>query len=52
MFQLLYHFLDAGDADGKGRIRKRELFQACATLKVTYNVVMVPPGCQNFFSNI
>jgi hypothetical protein len=28
------YYFSVGDADGKGNIRKQELFQACVSLKV------------------
>ncbi|KAI9110970.1 hypothetical protein K1719_018090 [Acacia pycnantha] len=41
LVSILYSFFDAGDADSKGSTRKRELFQACATLKVPMQQVKV-----------
>ncbi|KAF8040424.1 hypothetical protein BT93_B2604 [Corymbia citriodora subsp. variegata] len=45
--------LSVGDADGKGNIRKEELYQACATLKVPCQQVKVVdhPDLQDGFGN-
>jgi hypothetical protein len=34
----LFLIFSVGDADGKGNVRKQELFQACVSLKVIYKV--------------
>ncbi|XP_028780591.1 probable N-acetylglucosaminyl-phosphatidylinositol de-N-acetylase isoform X2 [Neltuma alba] len=46
--------LSIGDADNRGRIRKRELFQACATLKVPMQQVKVVdhPDLQDGFGKV
>jgi len=33
-----FYYFSVGDADGKGNIRKQELFQACVALKVIYKM--------------
>lgn len=45
--------LSVGDADGKGNVRKEELYQACATLKVPRQQVKVVdhPDLQDGFGN-